>query len=99
MHYVLISNQLFIYQDSTEKVISDSVKGKYDYYTHLVIKDSTHIICTDNEGVSIWNIATKNWKIKAVYLEEKELTSVRFIWNSQKLKTNCCWHKTILFVY
>ncbi len=66
-----LSNQLFIYQDSTEKVISDSVKGKYDYYTHLVIKDSTHIICTDNEGVSIWNIATKKLEDKVSVFRRK----------------------------
>ncbi len=71
--YVLCSgysNKLFLYRDTVGTVYSDSVVGKYDIYANLAVIDSNHIICSDNEGVSIWNLATKKIEHKIKIFEK-----------------------------
>ncbi len=72
--YVLctnVSNKLFLYRDSTVKIMKDSIIGKNDYYFQLEILDSNHVICSDNRGVSIWNLATGKLENKFTIFSNK----------------------------
>ncbi len=67
-----VSNNLFLYGDSLEKVFADSVLCKYDLYYHLEILDTNRIICSDNTGISIWNLETGKIENKFILFSEPE---------------------------
>ncbi|MDZ4796474.1 MAG: WD40 repeat domain-containing protein, partial [Bacteroidota bacterium] len=61
-----VSNNLFLFKDSNSVVYHDSVIGKNDLYNKLEVVDSNHVICNDNTGISIWNLATHKIEHKVI---------------------------------
>ncbi len=70
--YILCSgytNNLFLYKDTVTTVYKDSIIGKYDIYKNLAVTDSNHVICSDNDGATIWNLTTKKIENKIKVFE------------------------------
>ena len=61
-----VSNKLFLLRDSNTVVFQDTLIGKHDLYNQLEIIDSNHVICSDNRGISIWNLATNKIEDKVI---------------------------------
>ncbi len=70
IYYAVAIPQSFPLQGySNYYVYKDSIIGKYDIYKNLAVTDSNHVICSDNDGATIWNLTTKKIENKIKVFE------------------------------
>jgi WD40 repeat protein len=101
--YVLCTNQsnkFFYYRDTLSTIYCDTITDKYEYYTNLEVLDSSRVIVSNNNGISIWNLKTNKIenKILAFYHHGRYVSSVDIKLSVDKDKLLLCQKDTVKLI-